>query len=395
MTLNNRVPDIAPDLASLNTFMGVVPRDRFDPQGMTTFHNNLVRPSSHVGLDAQLVELDVTQHSGFNIGNNPVVQTVAPPVMENGKLKLSKSLTYRYYAGKHTFTRVGDGSNDVILTATPVEYGGTNLMPADKLKQGQKGLQGALIIEPAGSAWVEDDGTRTAATVYLNGDKTDNSPGNTFRDFAVVMQKGQSHRYADGSPIENIEGGVAGIAEDSQDMGQMAVNFATEPLWFRFGIGPNAPFGNAGTPNSFGAIPNAHMAYSNALGGGDPETPVFEANAGQEVRMRILMPHGIGRGTTFNLHGHVWQRDPYICPREADLGLTGKCEPGGVGSTAIGHNPIGMYLGGQESVNGSEHFEVRLPSAGGSYGVPGDYLFRDQSSFGNLSGLWGIMRVNE
>ncbi len=380
-TLVNRVPDVAPDLASLNTFLGVVPRDRNDPQGMTTFHNNLVKPSSHVGLHAQLVEFDITQHDGTNVGMNGTVQTVAPPVMEKGKLKLSKSITYRWYAGDLASTPTGSG-NDVLRTATPIEYGGTNLMPADKMKQGQKGLMGALVIEPAGSTWVEDPGTRASATVT----KAD---GTTFRDFAVVMQKGQSHRYADGSPVENIEGGVAGIAEDSQDMGQMAINFATEPLWFRFGIGPNAPFGLSG----FGGIANAHEAYSNSLVGGDPETPVFTAEAGQEVRMRVLMPHGIGRGSTYNVHGHVWQRDPYVCPDSADLGLPGKCLPGEVGSQAIGDNPMAMSLGHQESLNGTTHFEVRLPSAGGTNAVEGDYLIRDQSSFGNLSGLWNIMRV--
>jgi hypothetical protein len=52
-----------------------------------------------------------------------------------------------------------------------------------------------------------------------------------------------------------------------------------------------------------------------------------------------------------------------------------------------------MSLGGQESVNGTTHFEIRLPSAGGVDEVTGDYLIGDQSSFGNMSGLWSIMRV--
>ena len=122
-------------------------------------------------------------------------------------------------------------------------------------------------------------------------------------------------------------------------------------------------------------------------------TPVFTAAVGQEGRMRVLLPHGIGRGTTFNLHGHVWQRDPYVCAGSADLGLAGKCAPGELGSTCIGDNPLGLGLGGQESVNATSHFEVRLPEVGGADGVTGDYLFRDQGSVGNIEGLWGIMRV--
>jgi hypothetical protein len=34
-----------------------------------------------------------------------------------------------------------------------------------------------------------------------------------------------------------------------------------------------------------------------------------------------------------------------------------------------------------------------FPSAGGANAVPGDYLFRDYAGFGNVSGLWGILRV--
>ena len=54
---------------------------------------------------------------------------------------------------------------------------------------------------------------------------------------------------------------------------------------------------------------------------------------------------------------------------------------------------LGMYLGGQESVTPSAHFDVVLDRAGGKNGVRADYLFRDHGSFGNTNGLWGILRV--
>ena len=73
-----------------------------------------------------------------------------------------------------------------------------------------------------------------------------------------------------------------------------------------------------------------------------------------------------------------------------------------IGSRAIGVNPIGMYLGLQESVLPAAHFDIVLPGAGlgptggagGVNQVKGDYLFRDQASFGNSQGLWGILRVD-
>jgi hypothetical protein len=64
-----------------------------------------------------------------------------------------------------------------------------------------------------------------------------------------------------------------------------------------------------------------------------------------------------------------------------------------VGSRAIGFNPLSQYYGGQDSVLPGSHYTLSLPSAGGANAVKGDYLFRDQASFGNIDGLWGILRV--
>ncbi|MNJ79246.1 hypothetical protein D3C77_771960 [compost metagenome] len=54
---------------------------------------------------------------------------------------------------------------------------------------------------------------------------------------------------------------------------------------------------------------------------------------------------------------------------------------------------MAMYIGAQESVLPAAHFSFMLPSAGGANAVMGDYLFRDYAAYGNLSGLWGILRV--
>jgi hypothetical protein len=108
--------------------------------------------------------------------------------------------------------------------------------------------------------------------------------------------------------------------------------------------------------------------------------------------MHVVEPHGGFRGSVFNLHGHVWQRDPYACDG-ADLSLPGKCTPGRLGSRKLGWNPVGKAMGGQDGIHAYTHFDLVLPSAGGANAVPGDYLFRDQAGFGNLGGLWGILRV--
>jgi hypothetical protein len=336
------------------------------------------------------VAYDVTKADGMVVGENARGQGSVPP----GQFKV-----VRWYAGDVSPQRVeaGNPRNPQIrldLVATPVEFGGANLMPADKIKQGMKSLIGQLVIEPAGATWNEDtdDATgRQTATVT--------APGGTFRDFSAVFQKGLSYYYSASDPVQHMNGEGVGIPEDPQDSTHMAINYGAEPLWFRAGILPQSAFGNLG----FGGVDPQFDLFSNAGSRniGEPATPVFLATAGQPMRMRVTEPHGTNRGTTFQLHGHVWQRDPYVCPGESRNGLTGACKsefmnPDGtmtVGSLAIGDNPQGMYFGGQESVWPGQHYEVNIPSAGGGNAAAGDYLFRDSASFGNAAGLWGIVRV--
>ena len=122
-------------------------------------------------------------------------------------------------------------------------------------------------------------------------------------------------------------------------------------------------------------------------------TPVFVAGAGSEVRLHSVVPHGASRGSTLAIHGHVWQRDPYVCPGESRNGLVGACDLNTVASRAIGVNPVGFAQGAQESITPLSHFTYLLPSAGGGFAKTGDYLYRDMGAFGNASGLWGILRV--
>ena len=387
--------DSMPDLATGNAITGIVRRDRDDPQGMTTFQSNLMVPSATVGLHPALVEYDVTRSDGTNVGQNPAQQTAGP----------GEQRTYQWYAGHIEMRPAGGPSNkrNLELVATPIEFGGFNIMPTDKLEQPQKGLIGAGVIYPKGSTWTVDPGTTTVATV-------ESGPGGSFRDFTTIAQKGTSMFYADSHPVENIEGeGDFGVAEDAQDMGQQAINWGTEPLWFRFGVNPTNGHG-------LEELGNAGDAYSNSLAGNnDPETAVFTVQPGMPFRQHVLMPTGAGRGSTFDLHGHVWQRMPYVCPGDNDLGIPGKCNMGNghsghagayggvtgyenapaVGSRNLGHNPVGFGQGGIDAWFPGSHYEVVIPSAGGSNGVKGDYLFRDHMGLGNAQGLWGILRVED
>ena len=104
--------------------------------------------STTVGLHPALVAYDPSRSASLNIGNNPV-QTVAP----------GESRTYTWYAG---IIDQHDGQRRL----TPVEFGAVNLMPAGPLLQASYGLSASLIVEPAGSNWVEEDPDRLVAEVF-------------------------------------------------------------------------------------------------------------------------------------------------------------------------------------------------------------------------------------
>jgi len=389
--------DSMPDLAVGNPFPAVVRLNRNDPQGMTSVQTNLLAPSPFVGLHPALVEYDVTRSDGVMVGQNPGDRgSIVGP---------GEQSTYQWYAG-HILARPsssGTTTRTFTLEATPVEFGGFNITPADKLEQPQHSLVGAGVVYPPNATWTVDKGTNTVASV--KGVATTSEQAWNFRDFSIVGQKGVAMFYSDSTPAHNLEGeGTFGVAEDSQDMGGMTINYGTEPMWFRFGK----------NPSEHGVLSDvaAGDAYSNGLVGGDPQTAVFTADKGTPFRMHVLMPTGAGRGSTFDLHGHAWQRDPYVCA-SSDLGLAGKCDMGDgvagingtgeVGSKRISgignpgewryENPMGMGLGGVESWYPGEHYDVAVPSAGGPWQRTGDYLFRDHMGKGNTSGLWGILRV--
>jgi hypothetical protein len=423
VTLRNKLPAAMPDLPTFKHLPTSITRDGgpvaaavVGAGDLSTFNNNHIRPSSYVGLRPQLVAHNVRNDMGMVVGQNPTGNIAAP----------GATVSYRWYAGDVSLRQTG---TTLTLVPTPVEFGGTNLFPADLVKQGQKGLGGALVILPQGSAWTETDyvadnqrnagvvdcSAVTPATAAQNPlcreTRTSATVNTVIRDFAAVIQKGMSHRYGDGEPVEQIAAEQS-VAEDAEDSGEMALNYRSDPLWFRFGLAPNTPFTG---PDSFRTVSNAGDAYSNSLtGSADPSAPVFAASAGAETRIHLLEPTGANRAGVITLHGHVWQRTPYVCP-SSYLGIAGNCNPTSfyptgtgtaitstgltglgpmeVASRSIGNNLRSINMGAQDQIQPGSHFTLRLPSAGGTSRIPGDYLLMDRTGFGSLAGVWGILRV--
>jgi hypothetical protein len=338
VTLTNRLPSTLPDLDAFNAM----------PPIIDGFNFNDVDPSRHVGLRPQMVEVDVTGNEGSNVGRNRVA-TAAP----------GEAVQYTWYGGE---VRVENGT----LVAEPIEFGATNLISSDRIKHSAKGAIGALIIEPQGATWTEDATSRASATVQAGAE--------SFREFVLIFQTDVGLRTGEGLGTEIP---LVAESEDPEDTGNKAFNYRTEPMWFRLGIDPASIPGVA--PEEGGPEPppiDFSTVLDNDLVGGDPVTPIFRAQPGTPVRFRVLAPGGKTRSSVFTLHGHQWQREPYIN-----------------GSSAIGLNPLSEWKGTQEGHGPTSHWDIVLDSAGGAAEVPGDYLYRDFSPFLYYNGLWGIFRV--
>jgi len=372
--------------------------------GILTFNANDITPSSYVGLTPQLLAFDPKTEGGFSTG------------LTTGKLVApGTSDTYRWYAGDITVTNTGVSKNKTQFTLgySPVEFGAAGLMPADRIKGTENGLIGAIIVEPQDSCWIADPGTRAQATVWkgvnMVGECTSTPPSpGSFRDFVTIMQNDVNLRYggtvevldAAGVVIETIDcgdpanmprmecavpniaaEGALGPTEESQDSGQKAINYKSDPPWFRLGVVPDFFQILHRMADLKDHIANVFSNFLDIGTGqvGEPQTQIFNAspNGPQYGRMRVLMPGGHARGINYTLHGHQWQTQPYIN-----------------NSSEIGNNPTSEYFGTQEGINPTGHWDF-VVDLGGPFDVIGDYLWRDQGGFGSFQGLWGLLRFDQ
>jgi hypothetical protein len=345
VTLFNKLPTDVPDLPGWNTL----------PMIVEGFNANQVKPSNQVGLHPQLVAYDVVSSDGANVGFNVAANPESGSPEGRQTAKPGESVKYKWYAGDIHM-------NGTIKVATPIEFGATNLISSDPIKHSNKGAIASLIIEPQGATWIEDANSRAQATVS----KTD---GSSFREFVLQFQNDVNLRRG------NLQGDAAAVPnvareEDPEDSGQKALNYRTEPMWKRLGYAPDLPLEDTRAFDYTNSLSNGQV-------GGDPVTPVFTAKAGTPVRFRVLNSNGHARNNVFQVHGHIWQQEPYVN-----------------NSTQIGSNPLSEWKGAQQGHGASNHMDV-VPEngAGGARRVTGDYLFRTQSSFQFDNGVWGIFRV--
>ncbi|MGI8989912.1 MAG: hypothetical protein ACR2I2_10050 [Bryobacteraceae bacterium] len=364
---------------------------------------NQLRSSSSVGLSPQLLELDFRNSMGVDIGINQ------PSAVQPGETK-----KFNWYAGEQ---RLVDGPEGRVVRYLPAEYGAVSLRDlADPIKHTTHGAVGMLIVEPRGSCstypiapmtgtahrgahndkvtkairekyrmagYCEIKGEEDPRMQFMRSKATaDVRIGNkiSFRDFALLYQDDLSLMQGQ-EPLPNLRGG-----DDAEDSGGKAFNYRTEPLWARAGAGspevkPEEMQNRVFTNTLSSKAPNA------GCGGpcGDPETPVFTAPAGREVRFRVVHPGGHPRQHGFTLFGHSWEDQPWQWEKR-----TGDSEY----TQVMANNTHIAHLGSVSGIGPARHLNLRT-CAGGTYRVKGDYLFRTQEAFQFQGGLWGIFRVTD
>lgn len=225
------------------------------------------------------------------------------------------------------------------------------------------GLYGGLIIEPEGSIYVHPE---TGEPLVENGHGVKNSQeavivdpnGPDFRENVVLMNSDLALFRNNGEHVpDNVDLAVqpSQEADDPEDQGEFSINYRNEPWNHRF------------------ADNNDISLIFSSLVHGDPDTPIFRAYPGDNVRFRVGQAVGDPRSTGFALHGHKWRRSP--------------------------DDPQSQIAAFQGQFNPSQRFNIHLEggvfgAAGGPNQQTGDYLYRSGTLIRHLpGGQWGIFRV--
>ncbi|GIW53706.1 MAG: hypothetical protein KatS3mg082_0110 [Nitrospiraceae bacterium] len=215
----------------------------------------------------------------------------------------------------------------------------------DVMTNPRNGLFGAIIIGPKGATYRDP---KTGADI---------STKNSWIADVIVDRTipGYEHRanYRDAALFFQDEDNIIGTSfmpYVQNAAGLTAVNYRSEPYKFREEIG--CTLGRVFQPC---AVDKPE----------DPATPVIEAHAGDPVRIHVFGASNEQNGM-FSVEKHEWPIEPFM--RGAD----------------------------QISVvefSGSETLDAFIPSAGGIYRMPGDYVWSNQRLPYSQSGQWGNLRV--
>ena len=209
----------------------------------------------------------------------------------------------------------------------------------------RNGLFGAIIVGPEGSQYRDP---LTGADVALkNAWAADvivdqKIPGNemraNYRDVALFFQDEDNIIGTSFMPYVQNVAGLVGI------------NYRNEPYLYREELG--CSLGRMFQPCEVDDPK-------------DPATPIIMAHAGDPVRIHVFGASSEQNGM-FTLEKHEWPIEPFL--------------PGADMISTV-------------EFAGSESLDAFVPSAGGVYALPGDYVYGNARLPYSQSGQWGYLRV--
>ncbi len=239
--------------------------------------------------------------------------------------------------GERTYTYYADPFNGE-TTSLVWDWGNVMTNP-------RNGLFGAVVVGPKGSKYRDpktgaDLSNKNAWAADVIIDRT--IPGNesrpNYRDVALFFQDEDNIIGTSFMPYVQNVAGLTGV------------NYRSEPYKYREEQGC-----------SLGKVFQPCKADKPE----DPATPIIESHAGDPVRIHVIGANNEQNGM-FSVEKHEWPIEPFM--RGAD----------------------------QISVvefSGSEVLDAFVPSAGGPYRLPGDYVYSNQRLPYSQSGQWGYLRV--
>jgi manganese oxidase len=209
----------------------------------------------------------------------------------------------------------------------------------------RNGLFGAVVVGPKGSKYRDPktgadltNKNAWAADVIIDRSVPGNEMRPNYRDVALFFQDEDNIIGTSFMPYVQNVAGLTGV------------NYRSEPYKYREEQGC-----------SLGKMFQPCKADKPE----DPSTPLIEAHTGDPVRIHVIGASNEQNGM-FSVEKHEWPIEPFM--RGADL--------------------ISVV-----EFAGSEVLDAFLPSAGGPYRLPGDYVYSNQRLPYSQSGQWGYVRV--
>ena len=209
----------------------------------------------------------------------------------------------------------------------------------------RNGLFGAVVVGPKGSKYRDPktgadltNKNAWAADVIIDRSVSGNEMRANYRDVALFFQDEDNIIGTSFMPYVQNVAGLTGV------------NYRSEPYKYR---------------EEQGCSLGKMFQPCNADKPEDPSTPLIEAHTGDPVRIHVIGASNEQNGM-FSVEKHEWPIEPFM--RGADL--------------------ISVV-----EFAGSEVLDAFLPSAGGPYRLPGDYVYSNQRLPYSQSGQWGYVRV--